>query len=55
MSLPQLCKNGEAEVVGKAQVIVFKNPGQYKTSLKDKPGARAITLDIYLNGERFKL
>ncbi len=50
-----LVKNGEAEVVGKAQVIVFKNPGQYKTSLKDKPGARAITLDIYLNGERFKL
>ncbi|MCT4171574.1 cyanophycinase [Elizabethkingia anophelis] len=50
-----LVKNGEAEVVGKAQVIIFKNPGQYKTNLKDKPGARAITLDIYLNGERFKL
>jgi len=50
-----LVKNGEAEVVGKAQVIVFKNPKQSKSSLKDKLGAKAIVLDIHLNGERFKL
>lgn len=49
-----LVKNGEAEVVGRAQVIVFKNPKQSKKLNGDKLGAKGITLDIYLNGEKFK-
>ena len=49
-----LVKNGTAEVVGRAQVIVFKNPKQSKKLNGDKLGAQGITLDIYLNGEKFK-
>lgn len=49
-----LVKNGAAEVVGRAQVIVFKNPKQSKKLNGDKLGAKGITLDIYLNGEKFK-
>ena len=49
-----LVKNGSAEVVGRAQVIVFKNPKQSKKLNGDKLGAQSITLDIYLNGEKFK-
>jgi cyanophycinase len=49
-----LVKNGSAEVVGRAQVIVFKNPNQSKKLNGDKLGAQGITLDIYLNGEKFK-
>lgn len=49
-----LVKNGSAEVVGRAQVIVFKNPKQSKKLNGDKLGAKGITLDIYLNGEKFK-
>ena len=49
-----LVKNGEAEVVGRAQVIVFKNPKQSKKLNGDKLGAQGITLDIYLNREKFK-
>ena len=49
-----LVKNGSAEVVGRAQVIVFKNPKQSKKLYGDKLGAKGITLDIYLNGEKFK-
>lgn len=49
-----LVNNGSAEVVGRAQVIVFKNPKQSKKLNGDKLGAQGITLDIYLNGEKFK-
>ena len=49
-----LVKNGEAEVVGRAQVIVFKNPKQSKKWNGDKLGAQGITLDIYLNKEKLK-
>ena len=49
-----LVKNGSAEVVGRAQVIVFKNPKQSKKLNGDKLGAKGITLDVYLNGEKFK-
>ena len=49
-----LVKNGAAEVVGRAQVIVFKNPKQSKKLNGDKLGAQGIILDIYLNGEKFK-
>ena len=50
-----LVKNNEAEVVGRAQVIVFKNPKRSQKFKTDKLGAQGITLDIYLNGEKFKL
>lgn len=50
-----LVKNGEAEVVGVAQVIVFKNPKKSKKTKENKLGAQSITLDIYLNGDKFKL
>jgi cyanophycinase len=45
--------NNKAEVVGRAQVIVFKNPKNSKTSYTEKLGSRGITLDIYLNGDEF--
>ena len=49
-----LVKNtNQAEVVGRAQVIVFKNPKNSKTSYTEKLGSRGITLDIYLNGDEF--
>jgi cyanophycinase len=37
-----LVKNGSAEVVGRAQVIVFKNPKQSKKLNGDKLGAKAL-------------
>lgn len=46
--------NNEAEVVGRAQVIVFKNPRRSQKLKSEKLGAQGITLDIYLNGEKFK-
>ena len=49
-----LVNNGSAEVVGRAQVIVFKNHKQSKKLNGDKLGAKGITLDIYLNREKFK-
>ena len=49
-----LVNNGSAEVVGRAQVIVFKNPKQSKNLNGDKLGSKGITLDIYLNREKFK-
>ena len=45
--------NNKAEVVGRAQVIVFKNPKNSKSSYTEKLGSRGITLDIYLNGDEF--
>ena len=45
--------NNKAEVVGKAQVIVIKNPKNSKSSYTEKLGSRGITLDIYLNGDEF--
>lgn len=50
-----LVKNEEMEVVGKAQIIVFGNPKHSKKTKGDKIGAETITLDIYLDGEKFKL
>lgn len=49
-----LVKNNVAEVVGRAQVVVFKNPKKSKHLYKDKLGAKSIILDIYLNGEKFQ-
>ena len=50
-----LVKNGLVEVVGKAQVIVFKNPKKSRKIKGDKLGANSILLDIYLNGDKFTL
>lgn len=50
-----LVKNGLVEVVGKAQVIVFKNSKKSQKIKGDKLGANSILLDIYLNGDKFTL
>jgi cyanophycinase len=48
--------NGKTmEVVGKSQVIVFKNPDQSKTNFNDKLGAKGIIMNLYLPGELFTL
>lgn len=50
-----LVKGNQAEVVGSAQVMVFKNPDQSIQEFNGKLGARNIRLDIYLPGEKFAI
>lgn len=50
-----LVRDKEAEVVGDSQVIVFKNPSASKEASNGKLAAQGIVLDIYLNGDKFKL
>jgi cyanophycinase len=48
-----LVKGGEAEVIGESQVIVIKKARPGKKVVKDKLGAKGITMDVYLEGEKF--
>ncbi len=48
-----LVKGNHAEVLGKSQVIVFKNKDKQKSEKSEKLGAKNIILDIYLPGEKF--
>ena len=41
------------EVVGESQVIVFRNSGMSFVEQDGKLGAKNLTLDIYLPGEKF--
>lgn len=50
-----LVKGNEAEVVGLSQVLVYANPDRSKTEKDGKLGARALSLSIYLPGERFSI
>ncbi|MBK7605553.1 MAG: cyanophycinase [Saprospiraceae bacterium] len=50
-----LVDGGNVEVVGLSQVLVFSNPGNTQKVVNGKYGARGLTLDIYLPGEKFKL
>jgi cyanophycinase len=50
-----LVKGKQAEVVGSAQVMVFKNPDKTALEINGKLGARNIRLDIYLPGEKFTI
>jgi cyanophycinase len=43
------------EVIGAAQVIVLKNQSKSKTMKNDKLGAKGLTMDVYLPGEKFTL
>ena len=50
-----LIKGDEAEVVGDSQVIVFSNGNKSGNSTDGKLSAKGIILDIYLNGDTFRL
>jgi len=50
-----LVRNGEAEVVGVSQVLVYRNQSGYSAVYEGKLGARDISLNIYLPGESFTL
>lgn len=50
-----LVRNGEAEVVGVSQVLVYRNQSDYSAVFEGKLGARDISLNIYLPGESFTL
>lgn len=44
-----------AEVIGESQVLVFANPKKNQRIDNGKYGAKGLTLDIYLAGEKFKV
>ncbi len=50
-----LVKGNEAEVVGEAQVLVYRNPDASKTQYEHKLGGRNLQLDVFLPGERFDI
>ena len=50
-----LVNGNEAEVVGEAQVLVFRNPDASKTQFEHKMGGRNLRLDIFLPGECFEI
>ncbi len=50
-----LVHGNNAEVVGEAQVIVYRNPDASKTVFEHKMGGRNLQLDIFLPGERFEI
>lgn len=50
-----LVKGNEAEVVGDSQVIVFSNSNRINNTRNGKLAATGISLDIYLNGDKFSL
>lgn len=50
-----LVEADRAEVVGEAQVLVFRNPGRSALRRNGKLGARDLRVDVYLPGESFAL
>ncbi|MDR4989293.1 MAG: cyanophycinase [Bacteroidales bacterium] len=48
-----LVKGNKAEVVGEAQVLVFRNPGQSMSLYGEKMGGHGLRLDVFLPGESF--
>lgn len=50
-----LVRDGKAEVVGDAQVLVYRNQPGNASVYKGKLGARNILLDIYLPGDQFEI
>ncbi len=48
-----LVKGNKAEVIGEAQVLVFRNPKKSRSLYNDKMGAKGLLLDVFLPGERF--
>ena len=50
-----LVRGSKAEVVGNSQVMVFRNPKKSQKEKNTKLGARNLTIDIYLPGEKFPI
>lgn len=50
-----LVEGDRAEVVGAAQVLVFRNPGRSARERDGKLGATGLRVDVYLPGESFRL
>ncbi len=50
-----LVKDGEAEVIGESQVVVYTNPRKSMIKKDNKLGARKLELNVYLPGEKFRL
>ncbi len=50
-----LVNGNKAEVVGEAQVLVYRNPDASKTQYEHKLGGRNLQLDVFLPGERFAI
>lgn len=50
-----LVEGGRAEVVGEAQVLVFRNPDGSVRRQGIKLGATGLRVDVYLPGESFRL
>ncbi len=48
-----LVRRNKAEVVGDAQVIVFRNPQQSVNHYNDKLGGTGLRLDVFLPGDTF--
>lgn len=48
-----LVRGNNAEVVGDAQVIVFRNPNQSRNLYNDKLGGTGLQLDVFLPGDKF--
>ncbi len=48
-----LVRGNKAEVVGDAQVIVFRNPQQSVNHYNDKLGGTGLQLDVFLPGDTF--
>lgn len=48
--------NGKSiEVLGDSQVLVYRNPTKSKTLKNQKLGARQLSVDVYLPGEKFTI
>lgn len=50
-----LVKGNQAEVVGDAQVLVFRNPKGSVSSHKEKLGGQNLTLNVFLPGDTFPI
>lgn len=50
-----LVNGKDVEVLGASQVLVYKNPGKSKVMRNQKLGARKISVDVYLPGDKFKI
>ena len=48
-----LVRGNEAEVVGEAQVLVFRNPDNSVNHFNDKLGGAGLRLDVFLPGDKF--
>lgn len=45
----------DVDVLGDSQVLVYGNPAKSKVLKNEKFGARQLSVDVYLPGEKFKI